>query len=156
MSAKYLTLVGLLFLIVGCTKKINGPNYSNFKILKLTVVSMPFSDPQGGSWDPLNGDPDVYFNMEGASNAVLYDGSDFRNEDVSKSDLPLVWEFLKAYEINNLEATHFVTLYDHDILDPDDRIGYVGFTMNEHKKGYPKVITKTADGLTITIKGEWY
>lgn len=146
-------------LLSGCKKeaaKPEEPDYTNFKILSVKVTAMPFLDANNTTWDPSGGAPDVFFKMETANNTVLYDGTSSRINDVASSDLPLAWNFVNAYQITNLSVTHFVTLYDYDTLDPNDLIGYVGFSMQDHKSGYPKTITKSSGSVTISITGEWY
>lgn len=132
------------------------PDYTNFKVLSVKVSAIPFVDGTNSSWDPAGGAPDVFFKMETANNTVLYDGSSSRYNDVVAANLPLEWSFVNAYQITNLSVTHYVTLYDYDTLDPNDLIGYVGFSMQDHKDGYPKTITKTSGSITISINGEWY
>lgn len=131
------------------------PSYTNFKILSVKVTAMPFIDGNTTSWDPFDG-PDVYFNMEDQNSNILFNGSSSRFNDINTNSLPLLWNFVNAHQITNLNVTHFVTLYDYDTLDPNDLIGYVGFTMIDHKSGYPKEVTKTSGSITITINGEWY
>lgn len=162
MKSQFKTACILLFvaLISSCKKEDTKPkepevNYTNFKILNVKITAMPFVDANNVSWDYLNG-PDVFFKMEIQNNTVLFDGTSSRFTDVGASSLPLSWDFVNAYQITNLSVTHFVTVYDYDTPDPDDEIGYVGFTMQEHKTNYPKSITKSQNGLTITISGEWY
>lgn len=158
MILKKLIAILILSSFFGCAKKDAkpaDPNYTNFKILNVKITEMPFLDANATSWDSFDG-PDVFFNIEDANNTVLYNGSSSRFKDILSSHLPLAWDFVNAYQITNLSVTHFVTIYDYDTLDPNDLIGYIGFTMNDHKNGYPKTVTKTSGGLTITITGEWY
>ena len=143
---KSLLSILVLTLFWGCRKeetKPTEPNYTNFKILSINITSMSFLDANSAGWDPFDG-PDVYFNMEDVNSNVLYGGSGSRFKDVLTGELPLTWNFVNAYEISNLGVTHFVTVYDYDTLDPNDLIGYIGFTMNDHKSGYPKSISKVA------------
>lgn len=155
-------LCALLSILIlnGCKKtetKPDEPDYTNFKILSVKVTAMPFLDPSSNTtWDPSGGAPDVFFKMETVNNTVIYDGSNSKVNDVASSDLPLAWSFVNAYAITNLSVTHYVTLYDYDTLDPNDQIGYVGFTMQDHKSGYPKTVTKSSGNVTVTITGEWY
>lgn len=161
MRIKYPLLVVLAILVFGgCKKKSNEPakeepNYTNFKILTVTIKAMPFLDASSTSWDPFDG-PDVMFKMEDVNNNVMYDGTSSRFNDITTSSIPLGWTFVNAYQITNLGVMHYATIYDYDTLDPNDLIGYVGFKMEDHKDGYPKTITKTNGPLTITITGEWY
>lgn len=154
-SIKLPVILFFLAALQGCTKSNDKkPNYTNFKILQVTLKTMPFLNENGNAWDFFDG-PDVFFNMEGAA-VVLYNGTDARYDNVSRSGLPLVWDLINAHAITNLEVTQFVTVYDYDPLDQNDRIGFVGFTMNEHKSSYPKTITKASGDLLVTIRGEWY
>lgn len=159
MKIKNILAVGLLIILLSACKKNetkpSNTNYTNFKILNVKVTAMSFLDANTTNWDPFDG-PDVFYNMEGAGGSVLYDGTSQRYKDIDKGDLPLTWDFLTAYQITNLGVTHYVTIYDYDTLDPNDLIGYIGFTMNEHKNGYPKMVTKTSGALTVSITGEWY
>lgn len=151
-------VLALIILLVSCKKeekKPAEPIYTNFKILSVKISALPFLDASATEWDPLDG-PDIFFNMEDAGSSVLYNGSSQRFKDIDKSDLPLTWDFLTAYQITNIGVTHFVTVYDYDTIDPNDVVGYIGFTMTDHKNGYPKTITKTSGSLTISINGEWY
>lgn len=151
----YLLIIPLLFACQKDDTKPVDPNYTNFKILSIKITEMPFLDANSAGWDPLDG-PDVYFNMEDVNSNVLFNGSSSRFKDVLVSELPFSWSFVDAYQITNLTVTHFVTVYDFDTLDPNDEIGYVGFTLSEHKDGYPKSISKSRNGVNITITGEWY
>ena len=158
MRNRLMFILFLLVLLVACRKKQlkpKDPDYTNFKILKLTLSQMPFQDKNNDDWDILDG-PDVFFNMESTGNSVLFPGSGLRYTDINALGLPLNWNFIPAYEITNIETVQFVTIYDYDTFDPNDQIGYVGFTLSEHKSGYPKTITKASDGITVTITGEWY
>lgn len=155
----FLYTLSVALLLGACKKedkKPEEPDYTNFKILSVKITAMPFLDASNTTWDPSGGAPDVFFKMETANNTVLYDGSSSRVNDVGSSDLPLGWSLVNAYQITNLTVTHYVTLYDYDTLDPNDLIGYVGFSMQDHKDGYPKTITKTSGSITVSITGEWY
>lgn len=152
------TLLTLTVLIPGCAKqetKPSDPNYTNFKILNVKITAMPFLDANTTSWDPFDG-PDVFFNMEDTKSNVLFNGTSSRFKDIGTNSLPLSWDFVDAYQITNLGVTHFVTVYDYDSIDPNDLIGYVGFTLNDHKTNYPKSISKSVGPLSVTITGEWY
>lgn len=147
-----------MFFLAACRKrqvKIKDPDYTNFKVLTVTISQIPFQDSNNEDWDFLDG-PDVFFNMESTGGAVLFNGSGLRSKDLIPAELPYSWSFIPAYEITNIEAIQFVTVYDYDTFDPNDKMGYVGFTLSEHKSGYPKVITKTQDKLTVSLTGEWY
>lgn len=158
MQNKIICILFLVMFLVACRKKQIGPkdtDYTHFKILQLALWKMPFQDKNNSDWDILDG-PDVFFNMESTGNSVLFSGSGLKYKDVALSELPITWDIIPAYQIINIEAAQFVTIYDYDTFDPNDEIGYVGFTLSQHKNNYPKTITKTQNGVTITLIGEWY
>ncbi len=157
-KTQILSLVLITTFLSSCKKKettVATPNYTNFRILNVKVTQMPFLDNNGAGWDPFDG-PDVFFNLELQDNTELLNTSANRFNDVKLNNLPLSWDFVNAYTITNISVTQYVTVYDYDTLDPNDRIGFVGFTMSDHKSGYPKAITKSNGGVTVTITGEWF
>jgi hypothetical protein len=158
MKVQILSLLLIATFFNSCKKKetaVATPNYTNFKILNVKISAMPFLDANASSWDPFDG-PDVFFKMELQNNAELFSTSTTRFSDVTPNNLPLAWDIVNAYQITNISVAQYVTVYDYDTLDPNDRIGYVSFTMSDHKNGYPKTITKSNGGVTVTISGEWY
>lgn len=148
-------LIVCLFQIVSCAKTEPAPNYTNFKITKVQINSIPNFDSNGFEWD-VAGYPDVYFNMEDVNSNILFNGSSSRITDVSSSDFPIYWNFTSAYSITNTSVTQYVTVYDYDLGTTDETIGYVGFKMDDHKSGYPTTITKSNGSLNVTITGTWY
>ena len=154
---KILSILFLLnIVLIGCSKDNSiAVNYSNFKITEVSISKIPFTDKNGVGWDTSDG-PDVFYNMEDEKNNILANGESSRYSDVKLASLPLTWTYSQAYPITNLDFTHYVTIYDYDSLSANDRIGYVGFTMSEHKSGYPTTITKSFESVTVTIKGVWY
>lgn len=116
---------------------------------------MPFQDANGQDWDYLSG-PDVFYNIEDAAGRVLLSGSNGRVDDISDTDLPLSWDLQTEYAITDLEAVNSITVYDYDPLDPNDKIGEVGFKLKDYSYTYPKSITKTSGGVSITMTGQWY
>ncbi len=166
-SVKLIILILFITVINSCKKETTptpaaptptpspAPNYTNFKITSVILTQIPFVNSSSASWD-LTGGPDVFFNMEDASNNVLMNGVSARSTDISPSNLPLTWNFTTAYQITNLAITHFVTVYDYDTPDPNDLIGYVGFTLANNKSGYPTSISSSNGGVNVTIVGSWY
>jgi hypothetical protein len=154
-SCKLLAIIAL-FSLGACKKDDTStvvPNYTNFKITKVTVNIYPDLDPNNNDWD-IGGYPDVYFNMEDVNNNVLYDGSSNTYSDVVAP--PIFWNLISAYNITNTSVTQYVTVYDKDAIATDELMGYVGFRMDDYKTGYQTSITKSYNGLTVTINGVWY
>jgi hypothetical protein len=50
----------------------------------------------------------------------------------------------------------YVAVYDYDVLDENDPMGYVGFRLEDYVDGKPTTITKSSGALTVTITGVWY
>jgi len=144
--------------IIGCKKgesTDSSPNYTNVKILSMTVTGIPFTTTSGGGWDITNG-PDVYFTINDPLGNVLMKGSTIN--DVVQSRLPLAWNFTQAMLITNLSTTFSVRLYDYDFPDADDYMGGYYFTMSDYKTGYPKVITlqNASSAVKLEFNVEWY
>lgn len=142
------------------TKTVNiGAALTKVKITKVTVTGMPFITSTGAGWDPSDG-PDVFFKITNQSNTVLFDaGSSSRVSNVAPSSLPIAWTLTTPFEITDFTASRFIDLWDYDTLDPDDYINYVGFTMSDYASGsnaYPSTVTKTQNGITITLNLTWY
>jgi hypothetical protein len=157
---KFWHLLSLIFMLLSfstCKKKETSPNlnYGNFKILSVKVVSLAFKDEYNKVWDTLDG-PDVYFNIETQGNNIKRNGSSSCKDNVTAVNLPLMWDINGGYAITNLSETQYIILYDKDTLDPTDRMGFVAFTMDAHKSGYPTTISKSNAGITVMISGEWY
>jgi hypothetical protein len=156
-SSLMLNLIMLIVLTSACKKKeiSPDPNFSNFKILSVKVISLAFKDEYNRAWDTLDG-PDVYFNIETKGNIIKRNGSNNCKDNVTAANLPLSWNINEGFAITNLSETQYIILYDIDTLDPTDRMGFVTFTMDAHKSGYPTTISKSNAGITVTITGEWY
>ncbi len=148
-----LFLIVCLFQLVSCKKTEPAPNYTNFKITNVKINQVPSFDPNGNDWD-FGGYPDIYFNMEDVNNNIYFDGTASTITNVSQ--FPISWNFVSAYQITNTAVTQYVTVYDNDDITADEQMGYVGFTMNDHKSGYPTSITKSNGSLSVTITGTWY
>src|SRR5215216_5382598 len=92
-SIHHFKLLGLLsgFLFMFSCNTENpyvDPNYSHVKVLQVKVVNMPFVDSNSASWDIGNG-PDLFFEIENASGAVLVSSSKINNLQIAA--LPVGW-----------------------------------------------------------------
>ena len=76
--------------------------------------------------------------------------------NVAQADLPVSWALTSQYEIKDISKITYVALFDYDVLDDNDAMGYVGFKMQDYEAGKPTTITKTSGALTVTITGVWY
>jgi hypothetical protein len=152
-----LAFIVLITLTAACKKKeaTADPNYKNFKIQSIKVISLVFKDEYNKAWDTLDG-PDVYINIETKGNNIQLNGNNNYKNNVAPTNLPLLWDLKEVFSITNLSESYYFVLYDLDTLDPTDRMGFITFTMDAHKSGYPTTISKSNAGITVTINGEWY
>jgi PKD repeat protein len=125
-------------------------------ITDVMITAMPFINPSNGQgWDTGDG-PDVYFKIEDDLGYVIYDGALESIDNVTQSMLPISWSFPPTYYISilDLNANLYVAVLDFDFTD-DDLIGVVGpFTLSTYAS-YPSSITKTVNGVTVTLKLQW-
>ena len=120
---------------------------------KVTITAMPFTDGSGAGWDIYNG-PDVFIEITNANNVVYQTGTTVSN--VTSSMLPLTWNWSTPWQFPSLTTNYYVDLTDYDTPDPNDYIGWCGpFKMSDYMTTFPTTMTKTANGITITIEVQW-
>jgi PKD repeat protein len=119
---------------------------------KVTITAMPFTDGSGAGWDTYNG-PDVFIEITDANNTVYQTGTTV--SDVTSSMLPLIWNWSTPWQFPSLTTDYYVDLTDYDTPDPNDYIGWCGpFKMSTYTT-YPTTMSKTANGITVTIEVQW-
>jgi len=152
-------LLGLLLIMTlifsGCEKETTVPPLAKFKINSVRVEAMPALDFNNVGWD-LFDDADVFFNIEDENHMPYYLGSAYKVGNVAQADLPVSWSLTSSYQINDISKMTYVAVYDYDVLDENDPMGYVGFKMEDYVDGKPTTITKSSGALTVTITGVWY
>jgi hypothetical protein len=150
-------ILGLtLFLtFASCEKETTVAPIAKFKINTVRVDSMPALDNNNAGWD-LFDDADVFFNIKDENFTTVYDGSSFKIGNLAQADLPASWALTSQYEIKDISKLTYVALFDYDVLDDNDAMGYVGFKMQDYEAGKPTTITKSSGALTVTITGVWY
>ena len=127
------------------------------KITKVTITSMPFLDENSAGWDILDG-PDVFIKIVTENNTVLYDGTSTRITNVAPASLPISWVLSTPFEITDFNAARFIDVWDYDVPDADDRIGYVHFPVNDYTSGsnaYPSTVTCTQNNITVKLDLIW-
>ena len=124
---KFSTLLILGFsILISCKKVIPKPTPTRVRITNITIINIPFVDPNGSSWDIGNG-PDLFFKITDMDNTVLLDGSGSRIDDVVSSMLPVSWSLTTPFEITDFNSLMYVEAWDYDTFDPDDLIDFVFF-----------------------------
>ena len=151
----FVAFLGIMIIFSACEKETTVAPIAKFKINTVRVDSMPALDNNNAGWD-LFDDADVFFNITDENFTTVYDGSSFKIGNLAQADLPLSWALTSQYEIKDISKITYVALFDYDVLDDNDAMGYVGFKMQDYEAGKPTTITKTSGALTVTITGVWY
>lgn len=144
------------------SKTVNiGAALTKVKITKVTVVNIPFLKPGGtAGWDTDGTGPDIYFKIADINNNVLFNATaSNRFNDVTSSSLPISWNLTTPFEITDLTSPRFIDLWDYDLITNDESMSYVGFKMSDYTSGtsaYPTTVTKTQNGITVTLNLTWY
>jgi PKD repeat protein len=142
------------------TKTINiAAALTKVKITKITLIAIPFTNLTGGGWDSSDG-PDVFFKIQDVNSTTLFDATSANKRDnLILSNLPISWDFTTPFNITDLSASRFIQFYDYDSLSSNDDMGYVGFLFSNYTTGttaYPTTVTKTQNGITVTLNLTWY
>jgi hypothetical protein len=151
----FVAFLGIMIIFSACEKETTVAPIAKFKINTVRVDSMPALDNNNAGWD-LFDDADVFFNITDENFTTVYDGSSFKIGNLAQADLPLSWALTSQYEIKDISKITYVALFDYDVLDDNDAMGYVGFKMQDYEAGKPTTITKSSGALTVTITGVWY
>jgi PKD repeat protein len=130
--------------------------YTKAFIKKVSVSAIPFINPSTGTgWDSSTG-PDVYFKITNSSGYVYYDGSGSIVWDVTQGMLPISWTFASPYyQVPDFNANFYIDLYDYDFPSSDDYIGWCGGFLMSSYSSYPATVSKTANGITVTLDIQW-
>lgn len=153
--SKIILGLSLFLAFTSCEKETTVAPVAKFKISTVRVDSMPLVDLNNAGWD-LFDDADIFFNIEDQNHIPYYLGSSFKVGNVAQADLPVSWALTSQYEIKDISKITYVALFDYDVLDDNDAMGYVGFKMQDYEAGKPTTITKSSGALTVTITGVWY
>jgi len=161
-NLQILLILTSILTIYSCKKSettTNTISYSKFKINSVTLNAFPSTDSTSSTWDLfVNTDPDIYFNIDSATN--IYNGSNAYQNNLTQSSLPFSWPPLPSPQvINSFSSTYYISLFDADnpsLGDSDDPMGQIPFIMNDHITGYPSSFQITNGTSTVTINGTWY
>ena len=153
--SKIILGLSLTLIFASCEKETTVAPLAKFKINSVRIDAMPPLDFNNVGWD-LFDDADVFFNIEDENHIPYYLGSSYKVGNVAQADLPVSWSLTSQYEIKDISKITYVAVYDYDVLDENDAMGYVGFKMQDYEAGKPTTITKTSGALTVTITGVWY
>ena len=134
------------------------PPYTKVRIKNVRITALPFTRPNGGSWDSNDG-PDVYYKILGPNptNPTLLTSGFF--PDVVLANLPLNYPILSPFFlVPTLNETYYVNLYDRNTIATDSDMGYIGFQMDNYMTGanaFPTQITRTLGSITAILDLQW-
>jgi hypothetical protein len=159
---KKIAILSILMIVFGCSKD-DAPAEvvkTKVKITGYKIDNFSFVASGGLGWDGVNGLPDVYVGLFNGT-SLIYRSNTINN--VPQSGLPLSESFNSPYYlVPSFSNTINIVVMDDDINDfpsnSDDEIGYVPFIMNDYTTGnnkYPATVTKTANGVTVTLSLTW-
>jgi PKD repeat protein len=114
------------------------------KVASIKINEMPLSKPQN-----------VFFKIENIGRFVFFDGTSTRINDVTKEDLPLLWNLSTPYAITPLNTGIYIRIYNYDDLDPAAFIGSVGFNPSTAGSGFPSTVNLTSPGVSVTLDLKW-
>lgn len=122
-------------------------------IISQIVLNKFPAAPSSGSWD-IAGKPDVYITIEDANYNELYKSTTY--EDINNSSLPKTYSVY--YSITNLSSYYWINVYDEDVIDDDELMGYVSWAPYQYTSTEPTScnLSNSANDLDLTLKLSWY
>jgi PKD repeat protein len=127
------------------------------KMTKLTLTDFPETD-NGTGWD-TNSPPDVLFEIQNSSGAVLF--SSGYKIDLLISQLPTSYSTGLPYTFTSLSTTYYIRFYDFDDLSSNDFMGGYYFTLDswvpDDGSGYPTELffESASSQLKFKLTVEW-
>ena len=129
---------------------------SRVNITACKVISIPFTNPSGGSWDASNGLPDVYYGLVNSATTAVYETSTINN--VGPSNLPISWAVTPSYTVTNLNETFTHYIMDNDSPNGVEIISSYSFSFNDVAAsiGYLNGVTITTNnGTQFGLSLQW-
>ena len=150
----------------------NIKNYNSVRITELIVNDYPERKPNSQSWDPMGGDPDIYFNISfqqkrnvsfesGVFQNVMHHTSQASHTSISWGDHHPDDLLLPAstFTLHRFSQVIYFNFYDRDSqglnLSNDDYIGTVSFSPNDYISTYPSYVIISQNGLRVRLELEW-
>ncbi len=136
------------------TVNIKAPPTSAY-IKKVILSLFPFVDGSGSGWDAFSA-PDVYFNIANKNKDVYFNGRNNYHSDVNQSSLPLSWSINPPYfKVPDINSEIYFDIWEYDTPDNDDFIGRCGPFLFKSFTTYPGSISKTINGITVSLEIQW-
>lgn len=120
------------------------------KIKGLTLYSWPEKDALGEDWDTGlfgGGDPDIYVEIKDLLTVLFKSGT---TEDCTSAR-----HYSPNIQINDLNKTYTVNVYDEDGLDPDDLMGSISWNPSTQNSNYASVYTLSNGDTKIGLELTW-
>lgn len=149
----------------------NLKNHSRFRIKNITIRNLPTHKPDGFSWDPLNGAPDVYYTIKYVkdpqaifTSSVALNLNPLANVNYSLGEQypqinPLPED---VFTFNSLDKMLIISFWDKDSqglnISQDDFMGLLVFNPKMYTyepNKYPGLVILRDGDLAIRIELEW-
>jgi hypothetical protein len=160
----WFSIVVLLF--TSCTEFLtalseNSITYSRVAITSIKLVRYSQKKPDGLSWDPLGGKPDIYLRIREGSGPFITKETYNNVQD----GVQLTWLFSQPFQMSSLSNTLTIAFYDEESglnVGNDDFMGSVVFSPARYKSGtsnpYPSQITlfsTSTPSVSATVSLKW-
>lgn len=161
----FLIGLGLMMCFSGCEKVFYDDDYTgggddgggggivptSVTVTKLVLNEFP-AKPQGSNnWDFLD-DPDVFFKIMDANQAMQYFKSSTKN-NITNASLPTTYSV--NYTIYDLDENYSFVFYDEDVIDDDELMGSKGwYPLTDMYRSDRDLYNSSCD-LDFTIELTW-
>lgn len=162
---KILLILTISTLLSGCAEVLNtiattpSVNYTRVSITAVRLESFSSSAPNGGSWDPLGGRPDIYMTLKEGN--IISKRTTFPNVYPGTQ---LTWQLKQPLLVTNLSSAITIAFYDEEEglnVGNDDYMGSVIFSPYLYKTGlnkYPSTLTLISNSsplVKVAIELNW-
>lgn len=152
-------------MLFSCKKEdvVSPTMYSKVNITKVEVLSYPFANNTGNTWDDnvtSNSNPDMYFRIAKAGTTTeLFTTSNHVIDNVTSAMLPIAWNGAPIVQVLDLNQANFdFDFYDYDGLSSNDFMGTITLNFKDYTTGsnqFPTQKEITVGLFTIRISMYW-
>ena len=164
---KYLFIAFIIPIIFSsCTEFLTALASSSLTYNKVSITAISLDDfsskkPDGFSWDPLGGNPDIYLAIKEANGPTITK-STYNNV---QRGTKITWTFSQPYLMSSLTNSLKIHFYDEENglnVGSDDYMGGVLFMPSQYRTGsskpYPTSVTlfsTSSPSVKVTIWLRW-
>lgn len=120
------------------------------KIKELTLYSWPEKDPNGSNWDTGifgGSEPDIY--------VAIYDMLTSLYKSGTTEDCNTTRHYSPNIQLNDLNKTYTIKVYDEDGLDNDDLMAGISWKPSTQNSNYASVYTLSNGDTKIGLELTW-